>query len=82
MTYGLNQNINFVRGSLFSKDLYRRDGVASIQKGLFSRNSCMNTLLTVATIPSHASMVVIDMIHAHCGSFIACINIKKAAMVP
>ena len=34
MTYGLHQAINFVRGSLFSKELYGRDGVASIQKGL------------------------------------------------
>ena len=49
---------------------------------VFSHNSFMNTPFTVATIPSHASMVVIDMIHAHCGGFIACIIIKKAAMVP
>ena len=49
---------------------------------VFSRNSCKNTPFTVATTPSHASMVVIDMIHAHCCSFIACIIIEKAAMVP
>mgnify|MGYP005684084615 FL=1 len=49
---------------------------------VFSRNSFTITLFPVATVPSHASMVVIDMIHAHCGGFIACIIIKKAAMVP
>ena len=43
---------------------------------VFSRNSFTNTLFTVATILSHASMVVMDMIHAHCGGFIACIIIK------
>ena len=43
---------------------------------VFSRNSFMNTPLTAAAILSHASMVVIAMIHAHCGRFIACIIIK------
>ena len=49
---------------------------------VFSPNSSTNTPLTAAAILSYASMVVIAMIHAHCGGFIACIIIKKAAMVP
>ena len=49
---------------------------------VFSRNSFTITLFPVATVPSHASMVDIDMFHAHCGGFIACIIIKKTAMVP
>ena len=43
---------------------------------LFSRNNLTNTPLTAAAILSHASMVVIDMIPAHCGGFIACNIIK------
>ena len=44
---------------------------------VFSHNSFTITLFPVATVPSHASMVDIDMFHAHCGGFIACIIIKK-----
>ena len=43
---------------------------------VFSRNSFTNTPLTAAAILSHAFMVVLAMIHAHCGGFIACIIIK------
>ena len=44
---------------------------------VFSPNSSTNTPLTAAVILSHASMVVIDMIHAHCGGFIACIILQN-----
>ena len=44
---------------------------------VFSCNSFTNTPLTAAAILSHASMVVIAMIHAHWGGFIACIIIIK-----